>query len=121
MIVLAWVGSGIAIHQSLAIPDECRNSPVQDYQELLPSAGSGSFSDSLFMRVASTGSYCFFCYAIVTFLPTVQSEMAEPSKLGTAAKRACFVTSLVLVSVMTVSYWGYGNYSPDNIISGFRH
>jgi len=117
MVLLVWAGSLQAALEMPQIPAACRKSNDGDYWSRWPT----EYADgNTVFHLASVQSYCFFCFAVVATLPSVQSTMREPSKLGSAGARAFALTSAIFVSIMVVAYWGFGNQGPENLIEGMR-
>mmetsp|Transcript_159963 Transcript_159963/g.489328 ORF Transcript_159963/g.489328 Transcript_159963/m.489328 type:complete len:540 (+) Transcript_159963:105-1724(+) len=117
MVLSIVMGAMANVGELTDFPEVCRegNGPENAYWELWPGP-----SESLLFVVPRIMSYSFFCFAIVCTVPTLQSEMREPSKLGVAGVAAIITASVMLLLIMCLSYWGTGSLGPENIISGMR-
>mmetsp|Transcript_91951 Transcript_91951/g.268896 ORF Transcript_91951/g.268896 Transcript_91951/m.268896 type:complete len:535 (+) Transcript_91951:91-1695(+) len=117
MVFLACLGSLQDLQQLPEVPESCRGSAEAPYWTLWPaSVGVGDF----LFDVASISSYTMFCFAVVVMVPSVQSTMKEPARLGSAGWKAFVIASAAFLSIMALQYAGTGNLGPENLIQGMR-
>eukprot|EP00440_Ansanella_granifera_P070468 gb/GFBE01076466.1/.p1 GENE.gb/GFBE01076466.1/~~gb/GFBE01076466.1/.p1 ORF type:complete len:499 (+),score=79.03 gb/GFBE01076466.1/:1-1497(+) len=63
-------------------------------------------------------SVFLFCFAILTTVPSVRSQLAEPSQMHSLLSRSFSIIVLIYFGVMFMGYLGFGTTAPENIVTG---
>ncbi|CAJ1382652.1 unnamed protein product [Effrenium voratum] len=113
-IILAWMGVGMSVAASTAMPEVCRGS-----HKLLP-APSEFFSVAMVLELAKVGSYGFYNFAVIVTVPTLRNQMKNPKKTAPAAIFAYILALCLFLPIMFLGYLGFGNEVPENLVDGMR-
>lgn len=116
-VVLALIGEGMAAAELPHFPEGCRGSPDLPYWTLIPDLAN---IDS-WMKIADVASYCFYCFAVVVTIPSMQGQMQDPTELVKAASGGYVVCVAAFLAIMLLGYYAFGNLGPDSIIDAMRH
>lgn len=63
----------------------------------------------------------FAAYSVMGTVPSIRGQMQDPHAFPTAFRTAIAVVFVVYMAVMTIGYYGYGNYVQDNVVSSMMH
>jgi len=116
---LSVAGSGMAIGELGNIPKSCLQESQTPYWWWGPDTSTGSFW-SVFVNVAGVSSYCCFCFAVCSMMPSLRCQMENPGSMLPAVRCSFVFSTFLFILIMVTGYLGFGNLGPDNMILGMR-
>jgi len=123
-VLLAWIGTAQAIPDLHEFPKSCMNGQYESYRNVGPNLDLNHNGitgwEEITMGGANIASYGFYCFAVVVTVPTLRSQMVDPSKIVKASVMAYVFCSLLFITIMVLGYYVFGNLGPDSIINAMN-
>lgn len=123
-VLFAWIGTVQAIPNLADFPESCMNSKSQSYWNVGPNLdndGSGGIGWFEFANgVSGIASYGFYCFAVVVTVPTLRSQMSDPTQTVKSSIAAYVICCILFITIMLLGYYVFGNLGPDSIINAMN-